>query len=253
MADDFPTQGPGSMPTAPGMLFVASKSINTSVLDPLDFNKWYEESHIPGIQATGGFSSTQRYESLDFTKANRKKDLGDVPENKNFPYDSLTTYNMPDLHFRDTEEYKSLSKKARPDDQTLVEKVFKQAEFQSRFCSQSSIDWPNEGGPDTPYLVTLTSSSAKAAADIAAEITKYSGCERTRKYQIHEGSILSAQQRTYIPEKSDLYLFECGALEPVLKAAKMIEGAGDVQAGFWALKRSYDGSERTPSGWKPSK
>ena len=241
------------MPTAPGMLFVSSKSINPSVLDPLDFNKWYEDTHIPSIQATGGFSSTQRYESLDFTKGNRNKGLGSVPENKNFPYDSMTTYNMPDLHFRDTEEYKSLSKKARPDDQTLVEKLFKQAEFNSRFCTQMSIDWPNEGGPDTPYLVTLTSSSAKSAADLAAQITKYSGCERTRKYQIHEGSVLSGQQRTYIPEKSELYLFEFGAIEPVSKAAKMTEEAGDVQAGFWALKRSYDGTERTPAAWKPSK
>ena len=253
MAEDVPSQGPGSMPTTPGMLFVSSKSINTSVLDPLDFNKWYEDTHIPSIQATGGFSSTQRYESLGFTKANRDKSLGSVVENKNWPYDSLTTYNMPDLHFRDSEEYKSLSKKARPDDKTLVEKLFKQAEFQSRFCSQESIDWPNEGAPPTPYLVTLTSSSAKSAADLAAEITKFSGCERTRKYRIHEGSVLSAQERTYLPEKSDLFLFEFGALEPLNKAAKMVEGASDVQAGFWALKRSYDGAERTPAPWKPSK
>lgn len=253
MEEDIPSAGPGSMPTTPGMLFVGSKSINPSVLDPLDFNKWYEDTHIPGIQATGGFSSTQRYESLSFMKAHRGKDVPNAPENKNFPYDSLTTYNMPDLHFRDSEEYKSLSKKARPDDKTLVEKLFKQAEFQSRFCSQESIDWPNEGGPPTPYLVTLTSSSAKSAADLASDITKFSGCERTRKYQVHEGSVLSAQERTYFPEKSELYLFEFGTLEPVGKAAKMVEGASDVQVGFWALKRSYDGAERTPAEWKPSK
>jgi hypothetical protein len=34
---------------------------------------------------------------------------------------------------------------------------------------------------------------------------------------------------------------------------KMLEGAGDVQAGFWALRRSYDGAERTPAAWKPKK
>jgi hypothetical protein len=241
------------MPTTPGVLFVTSKSVNPSVLDPVDFTKWYENSHIPEIQSTGGFSNTQRYESLTFTKDHRDKSLSSVPENKNFAYDFLTTYNMPDLHFRDSEEYKSLSKKARPDNQMLVEKIFKQAEFNSRFCEQQSVDWPAEGGPDPPYLVTLTSSSIPSAAKVAQEITKFSGCQRTRKYQIHEGSVLSKQERTYIPEKSELFLFDFGDLEPVKKVVKMVESADDVQVGFWALRRSYDGAETTPAPWKPSK
>lgn len=252
MPEESPSQGPGAIPTAPGILFVSSKSLNPSALKPTEFADWYENSHIPEIQSTGGFSNTQRYESLSFTKTHRDKDLPTVPDNQDFPYDFLTTYNMPDLQFRDSEAYKSLSSKARPDDQTLVEKIFKQAEFQSRFCEQMSIDWPNEGAPPTPYLVTLTSSSAESAAKLATEITKYSGCERTRKYQIHEGSILNAQQRTYIPEKSQLFLFECGNLGAVTKAGEMVKDARDVHVGFWALRRAYDGAETTPSVWKPS-
>ena len=250
---ESPSTGPSSVPTAPGMLCVGSKSINTSVLDPEDFASWYEDTHVPDIQSTGGFSSTQRYESMNFTKNHRNKDLSNVPENKNFAYDFLTTYNMPDLHFRESDEYKSLSNRAKPADKEIAQKLFKQAEFFSRFCGQLSVDWPNEGAPATPYLVTLTSSSVKTAADLAVEISKYSGCDRTRKYEVYEGSVLSGGERTYVPEKSELYLFDCSKVEPVSKIAKMTESAGDVQVGFWALKRAYDGAETTSKPWRPSK
>lgn len=253
MPSEAPTEGPQSVPTNPGILCVGSKSINTSVLDPLDFAEWYENTQIQEIHQTGGFSDTQRYESLAFSKKHRGLDQPNVPENINFPYDFLTTYNMPDLHFRETEEFASLAKKARPDDQNLVENLFKQAEFISRFCQQMSVDWPNEGGSKAPYIVTLTSSSVQVATDLATKITKFSGCERTRRYKIHEGSVLSALKRTYIPEKSELFIFEFGKLDAVTGAVKALDGSDDVQVGFWALRRSYDGAERTPAAWKPKK
>ena len=261
MSSEAPTNGPHSVPTAPGILCVGSKSLDTSVLSSNDFCSWYEGTHIPELNQTGGFSHTQRYESLTFAKQNNHKlDLENVPENQDFPYDFLTTYNMPDLHFRETEEFASLSKKARPDDQALVEKLFKQAEFYSRFCEQMAIDWPNEGGEDAPFIVTLstTASSSQDGAvkgdlgKLATEITKFSGCARTRKYKVHEGSVLSRQQRSYVPEESELYIFEFKEVKAVGKVVDVVKGEAAVQVGFWALRRRFDGSERTAAEWRPS-
>ena len=39
---------------APGIIFVASKVLNTDVLSPYDFADWYEDTHIQEVQATGG-------------------------------------------------------------------------------------------------------------------------------------------------------------------------------------------------------
>lgn len=253
MPSEAPTSGPQSVPTNPGILCVGSKTLNPSVLDPVDFASWYENTQIPEIHQTDGFSSTQRYESLTFSTTHRGLNASDVPTNINFPYDFLTTYNMPDLHFRETAGFASLAKKARPDDQDLVEKLFKQAEFISRFCQQMSVDWPDEGGSKAPYIVTLTSSSVQVATELATKLTKFSGCERTRRYKVHEASVLKALERTYYPEKSELFIFEFGGLEAVRGVMKAVEGAEDVQVGFWALRRSYDGAEREAAVWKPKK
>ena len=248
MPSEAPTEGPRDVPTNPGILCVASKSINTSVLDPLDFADWYENTQIPEIHQTGGFSDTQRYESLDFAMKHRKLDAsnaGEVKSTSDYPF--LTFYNMPDLKFRESKEFASLSEKARPDDKSLVENLFKQAEFYSRFCELESIDWPNDGAAPTPYIATLTSSSTKSAADLATEITKFSGCKRTRRYRIHEGSVLSGGKRTYVPEKSELFVFEFNDLKSLAGVLKNPEAAA------WVLRRNFDGAERTAASWKPRK
>ena len=240
---------PGTVPSKPGILFVSSQILNPTIIDPGDFCNWYENTHIQEVQSTGGISSSQRYESLAFIGKHRPDATsGAAPtRNLNFNYDFLTVYNMPDLAFRESEAFRGLDGQSRPDE-VLLEKVFKQTEFLTRFCEEVGVVGSSKESPNpAPCIITAGTTSN----DALASFSKLPGYRRAKKYSIREASLLSAFQRSYVNEPSDLTIFEFDAIpdnvEGVLKEIQWVEG---LEIAFWHLRREYAGTERTPAKWE---
>ena len=212
------------------------------------------------MQTTGGISGTQRYESLSFHNKYREQDKSfgaSVPENQNFKYDFLTVYNMPDLAFRESAAFRGLAGQSKPSDESdLLEKLFKQTEFCTRFCEEINIDDPITKEamapfPPAPFIITIGVASGQSRASILSILARIQEFRRNRKYKIHEGSILSEFQRSYVNEPKEVTIFEFRRepdFESILEELEDVEG---LEVGYWRLRRAYEGSERTPASWKP--
>ncbi|KAF2807304.1 uncharacterized protein BDZ99DRAFT_364411, partial [Mytilinidion resinicola] len=118
----------------PGILWVASR-IKTPTLTPETFCAWYENVHIHEMTALSGVPRAARYEAIQ-------------PE----PYPNalssdapwLTVYEMPDIDFRTTKEFRGLDGQSEPAAE-LLEGVFKKARFDTRFYECVQVH-EKEGG-----------------------------------------------------------------------------------------------------------
>jgi hypothetical protein len=241
----------GTVPGKPGILLVTSTVLHPTFLDPLDFVDWYENTHIQEVQSTGGISGTQRYESLSFQNRYRDKSGKPTAENQNLAYDFLTVYNMPDLAFRESEAFRGLDGQSRPNEE-LLEKLFKQSAFITRFCeefepSQKSIQDENA----TSFMLSVGVHSNDSADNVLARLAKITGYRQTRHFKLQEASLLSEFNRSYEDEPSDLALLDFDDRSALDAAEKELQGTEGLELGFWHLRRDYKGSERTPAGWKP--
>lgn len=237
----------GSVPGKPGILFVASGVVHPDVLDPLDFVDWYENTHIQEVQSTGGIAATQRYESLSFHSRKRDSTATEVVENQNLKFDFLTVYNMPDLSFRETEAFNNLDGQSVPNEE-LLQKLFKQSAFITRFAeeiSDSGATTATSGA--APYLLTVSGVSWDSSN---SKLPK-SPAGRMRKLSVREGSLLSEFERHWEAVPSDIVLIEADDVAQLKKLHGEFEGIDGLEVGFWRLRRKYEGTERTPAGWKP--
>ena len=256
MNDAPDAKTPGTVPSKPGVMTVMSKVVNLDNLNSLDFCVWYEDTHIQEVQMTGGISRTQRYASLSCNSkiGERSTSAQSQPaHNQNSEYDFITVYHMPDLAFRETAAFRGLAGQSVPDD-NLVNKIFKQAEFCTRFCEEVATS--GESVKAAPFLVTVGARSAGVPPNhtISYIVDKLSPIARKRTttaYRIHESSILSEFKRAYNKATTDVVLFEFDS-EPdthaILDSLREWEG---LEIGFWELRRAYEGDERTPAPWNP--
>ncbi|KAK3724144.1 hypothetical protein LTR37_001266 [Vermiconidia calcicola] len=251
-APDGTTQG--TVPSKAGIMAVASTVLHPDALDPLDFTDWYENTHIQEVQATGGVSSTQRYESLTFDNKYRQQQA-EVISNVYFNYDFLTIYNMPDLAARESDAFRGLAGQSKPSDESILEKIFKQSSFSTRFCEQLSVD----DGPETnnpspaPFLVTIGVNSTAPSESVLPTASKVPGYRRVMRYKIHENSVLSAFERSYVNEPSEVAIFEFDSRADLKDMGKALESADHLEVGFWTLRKEYAGDERTPAAWEPKR
>ena len=242
-----------TVPAKPGILFVSSIVLHPSALDPHDFCDWYENTHIQQVQSTGGISSTQRYESISFIRTYRQEEAKSettLVKNRNFNYDFLTIYNMPDLAFRESEAFRGLDGQSKPSDE-LLNKVFKQTEFLTRFYEELEIDGSSAAGTPPPFIMTVGVSVDHSIAKFPPTFSKTSSHRRVKKYKLHEASILSEFQRSYVFEPSEMSIYEFDHVPDTSELLKELLSVNNLEVGLWQLKRDYDGSERTPAGWKP--
>lgn len=234
------------MPPTPGLIFVLSKPLPTSEgsssLTAEDFCTWYEETHIQEVQATGGISSTQRYERVNLNQKCR--------------YDFLTVYHMPDLQFRHAAVFKGLAGQSRPSDE-LVAKIFERAEFCTRFCEEVEDDDVESAGNvltgEVPYVITVaaghsTSTYSPSLKDYLTILAGLEGYRGMTKYSIQEASVLSAFKRTQVNEPEELAILKFDRVPPISMPDVETEG---LELGVWSLKRNYDGGDRTPATWIP--
>ena len=110
----------------PGILWVASGIINSKALSPEEFCSWYEEVHIQEVTALSGVPGAARYEAVQIVPADAPKPAWLLGARW------LTMYEMPDIAFRHTEEFAGLDGQSEPN-KDLLDKVFKNARFETRF------------------------------------------------------------------------------------------------------------------------
>lgn len=267
-----------SSSSKPGIVFVTSKVLNPSILKLDFFGDWYENRHIQEVQATGGISGAQRYESLAFYRQHRKTGnderrnapsvssagLPDIT-NQNIHHDFLTVYHMPDLEFRKSATFKGLAGQSKPNERGLLETIFQQAEFCTRFCqevdavdgsrchSNESDDANGSSDPEpaAPFVITVGVPSTMQDSKLPTTLSKLDGFKHFSKYDMQEGSVLSAFQRSFIAEPKYLFIFQYGVIPDMADLKTALENApSNLEIGFWLLRRDYDGTERTPAPWK---
>ena len=102
-----------------------SDVINTNSLCRDDFDKWYSDVHIPEVLEKSGVSSAARYDHMinGFSGPRR---LG-----------FLTVYQMPDINFMDTPEFKSLEGQSPGPN---MDTIFAHSEFDTRSYKLVQVD-----------------------------------------------------------------------------------------------------------------
>ncbi|ORY12915.1 hypothetical protein BCR34DRAFT_459743, partial [Clohesyomyces aquaticus] len=171
----------------PGVLFVASRihqqnDNSPNRLTPEKLCDWYENIHIQQVVALSGIPSAARYEALPIPSPSSahpeplssnppspsppsstsspltqpKYNAQDEPFSNQAPW--LTVYEMPDLEFRSSKEFKGLDGQSEPE-RGLLEGVFRRARFDTRFYEEVGR-WEGEGGRGSPAPFLLTAALA---------------------------------------------------------------------------------------------
>ena len=107
---------------APGVLWVSSRTQSPS-LSASEFCSWYENTHIGEVLSLPGVPRAARYEAHSHPPS---------PSTYSAEAPWLTIYEMPDVEYRNTEEFKGLDGQSEPKKE-LLEGVFKKARFDTRF------------------------------------------------------------------------------------------------------------------------
>ncbi|KAF2014638.1 hypothetical protein BU24DRAFT_493198 [Aaosphaeria arxii CBS 175.79] len=251
----------------PGVLWVSSRILPSApTLAPQSFCTWYEETHIQEVTSLPGVPRAARYEALS-------------PQPSPTTWSSLvpwlTVYEMPDVDYRSTEEFKELDGQSRPG-QELLEGVFRQARFDTRFCEE--VQWFENpvssaagDGETSEEVKKKTEGPAKflisaalqpadgepAHADFdrwyreehLAFFTRAPGYRRSRRYRVVDATALDGFERIRPEVPCYLALHEFDGEElpwGVLRESAETEWARRVmgglvreEVGWYRLKRRY--------------
>ncbi|KAH7377668.1 hypothetical protein BKA66DRAFT_422017 [Pyrenochaeta sp. MPI-SDFR-AT-0127] len=230
-----------------GVLWVSSRVVHPASLSVEKFCEWYENTHIQEVLSLAGIPSAVRYEALQ-PQPDAKAWSNEAPW--------LTVYEMPDIEYRNTDDFKSLDGQSEPS-QNLLEGVFKNARFDTRFYEEVQV-FENEGvqkgqhrclryvGPATFILSAVLQPAAGAEPDFdawyreehIAILSRAPGFVRTRRYELVSGTTLDKFKRVEpeIPKYLALHEFE-GDVLPVMG------GLVGEEVGWYRLKRKYAESE----------
>lgn len=132
----MPTTGSTSGAT-PGLLWVASSLVSDRPhqLTATRFCDWYENQHIDEVVALSGVPAAARYEAVpilppDLAPQDRPPWLLRAPW--------LSLYELSEVGFRNTDEFKALDGQSPPSPELLNE-VFANARFETRFFEQIEV------------------------------------------------------------------------------------------------------------------
>lgn len=247
----------------PGIIWVASRVTKPAKLSESRFFEWYEGQHIQEVTALPGIPAAARYEAVS------PSELGLVAAGDPNPEwlmggKWLTIYEMKDIEYRTTEEFKGLDGQSEPKD-NLKEEIFQNAFFETRFGALISKDekvGAKKGPAKWVISATLTPGSKPNAEELEAfyeqehvyEISKCPGYVRTRRFRLVDTTGLKEFVRTSaepveVGSVLALHEFEGVSLD-MQRIAKTDETPwtakvmGElkkegVEAGFFQLKRVY--------------
>jgi hypothetical protein len=258
------------MSPTPGIVWVASQITKPAKLSEDRFSSWYEDQHIDEVVSLSGIRAAARYTAIPLDAL-----AGPAPESSPAPSTDaaaevppylltakwLTIYEMRDVEFRNTAEFKGLDGQTVPKDD-LLETVFKNAKFQTRFGTQEQIDHPGSKPANLVISATLTAKDAETFAEMdkfyreehVPLISKCPGYVRTRRYKYVDTTVLNEFERADaypVGPMSWLALHEFEGpyfhMDEIVKVddtdwtrkilANLAEGG--MEAGFFRLKRVY--------------
>jgi len=124
------------MAPTPGIIWVASQITRPTRLTPSKFVAWYENTHVDEVVALSGVPAAARYEQVDILPEGTKEEERPAWLIK-APW--LTVYEMRDVEFRRTQEFRGLDGQKEPAKE-LLEGVFKNAGFETRFAELVQVD-----------------------------------------------------------------------------------------------------------------
>ncbi|RDW56613.1 hypothetical protein BP5796_13078 [Coleophoma crateriformis] len=227
----------------PGMMSVNSDVIKPEELSRHDFDSWYCDEHIPDVVAKSGIRAAYRYNFVADGSSPARK-LG-----------FLTLYEMDDIGFMETEEFRTLEGQ-RPGPSR--DRIFKKAEFDTRGYELIQYDDATRADQAPAKFLLYAAMSHTSDADLdawyrgehVAEISKCPGYRRTRRYKLSSRSILSEFVRS-VPALGPTWLAihefegpnmpwkELQATDETDWAKKVVPGIRDIDFGVFELKRVY--------------
>jgi hypothetical protein len=110
------------------MMWVNSDVIKPDSLSRDAFDAWYCDEHIPDVMRKSGITSAARYDHM-INGPSTSRRLG-----------FLTIYQMPDINFKDTEEFKGLEGQSPGPNRDTI---FVNAEFDTRSYELVQVDEAN--------------------------------------------------------------------------------------------------------------
>ncbi|KAF2416909.1 hypothetical protein EJ08DRAFT_572203, partial [Tothia fuscella] len=143
----------------PGIVWVASQVTRPQNLTEDTFTKWYEDQHVDEVVSLPGIRSAARYEAIPLDQISGLQ-LPKVPSSTQVTESPpwlmkakwLTCYDMLDVEYRQTREFKGLDGQDTPKDD-LLPKIFINAKFETRFGRLESNDRP---GKPANLLISAT-------------------------------------------------------------------------------------------------
>jgi len=228
----------------PGMMWVNSDVIKPDALARNDFDKWYCDEHIPEVMTKSGIRSANRYDHMINGPSGPRR-LG-----------FLTIYEMPDINFMETEEFRGLEGQSPGPNQNTI---FVNAEFDTRSYELAQTD-EAKGKENLGPAPFLLSAALKHTSDSAMDewyreehvrlVSQTKGYRRTRRYKLASRSVLSAFERSFPEAPVWLAIHEFdGSCVPWDQLAltdetewakKILPGILEADFGCFRLKRVYD-------------
>lgn len=152
----------------------------------------------------------------------------------------LTVYEMPDVEYRLTTEFRSLDGQSAPSP-CLLHSVFEQARFDTRFYALRSSTAARSDAPPRPASFLLSwASDAAAEVDVEAVKDAIDGCVSVRSFEVVDASTLENFVRRDARVKRGLVLVEFERGVERGRVREVLErGSEEVEVGWYALKRVY--------------
>lgn len=165
---------------------------------------------------------------------------------------------MPDIEYRHTKQFKGLDGQSEPK-QELLENVFKQARFDTRFYEEVQI-YESEGAKKGPAKYLISAALQPAAGQdedfdkwyrqehlkVLSEAPEY---RRSRRYKVANATMLDqfVRKAPEVPQYLALHEFdgedlpwkELGASAETEWAKRIMENLRKEEIGWYRLKRVY--------------
>lgn len=147
----------------------------------------------------------------------------------------LTIYEMPDIDYRTTSEFKGLDGQSAPNDARLHE-IFEQARFDTRFYAQISDSAPKKG-QTAKYLVSLSTDDPGGVAGLFEGVQ---GVRRVRAFEVGGSTtVLERFVRRDADVRGGVVVVEFEGEDGVRGVVEGLGGREVEEVGWFERKRLY--------------
>lgn len=196
----------------PGILLVTSDTLVPASLTKEEFDSWYITHHIPLLLTTGKgqIGTATRYQHIAYSSALPSHPL-DAPGTAHEQLGFLTLYDLKDVGWVESDDYKSLSKENEGPyrDSVLSNAIFDARSYKNFAGDEADFDEGQYGEPPpkpppAPIMITISLSHAPGANPLSEEdmlswfeedhlpyFASISGYRNSHLYRFHKRSVLN--------------------------------------------------------------